>query len=172
MTNRVFVVVALLAIASLLTACSPPAPPPAPETAAKPDLAAEERAIRDADARWLKAAMARDAQAEAAVFASDGVAYREHVDPLVGPAAFQAFAMKFAADNPKASTTWSTDDISVAASGDLAVQTGQYHLTGLGPKGDREDRGRFVTVWKKVNGEWKVARDIGSTTMPETTPQK
>jgi ketosteroid isomerase-like protein len=40
------------------------------------------------------------------------------------------------------------------------------------PKGDREDKGRFVTVWKKVNGEWKVAHDIGSTTMPETATEK
>ena len=39
-------------------------------------------------------------------------------------------------------------------------------------KGNGEDKGRFVTVWKKVNGEWKVAHDIGSTTMPEPPPEK
>jgi ketosteroid isomerase-like protein len=49
---------------------------------------------------------------------------------------------------------------------DVAVETGSYHLTGLGPKGDIEDRGRFLTVWKKVDGEWKVAYDMGATTMP------
>jgi len=43
------------------------------------------------------------------------------------------------------------------------------HVTGLGPKGAGEDRSRFVTVWKLVNAEWKVAHDIGSTTMPDTT---
>ena len=101
------------------------------------------------------------------MFASDGVAYRQHVDPLVGPAAFQEWSAKQFADNPKQSATWTTDSVTVAGSGDLAIQTGQYHLTGIGPQGNREDRGRFVTVWKKVNGEWKVAHDIGSTTMPE-----
>jgi hypothetical protein len=43
----------------------------------KPDLTVEEQAIREMDARWLKAAQARDPAGEAAMFASDGVAYRE-----------------------------------------------------------------------------------------------
>ena len=102
------------------------------------------------------------------MFASDGVAYREHVDPLVGPAAFQAWDTKILADNPKQTSTWKTDSIQFADSGNLAIQTGQYQITGIGPKGDGEDKGRFVTIWKKVGGEWKVAHDIGSTTMPET----
>jgi uncharacterized protein (TIGR02246 family) len=160
------VLTALLVV--LLAACSPPAPGPA----AKPDLAIEEKAIRDMDARWLQAAQARDAAGEAAMFATDGVAYREHVDPLVGPAAFQTWGTKLYAENPKQSTMWTTDSIRIADSGDLAIQTGQYHVTGIGPKGEREDKGRFVTVWKKVNGEWKVAYDIGSTTMPETPAEK
>ena len=152
----------------LVAACSQPAPGPAP----KPDLTIEEKAIRDMDARWLKAAQARDAAAEAVIFASDGVAYREHVDPLVGPAAFQTWDTKLYTDNPKQSSTWTTDSIRIADSGDLAIQTGEYHVTGIGPKGEREDKGRFVTVWKKVSGEWKVAHDIGSTTMPETPAEK
>ena len=152
----------------LFAACSQPAPSSAP----KPDLTIEEKAIRDMDARWLKAAQARDAAGEAAMFASDGVAYREHVDPLVGPAAFQAWDTKQYTDNPKQISSWSTDSISITDSGDLAIQTGEYHVTGIGQKGDREDKGRFVTVWKKVGGEWKVAHDIGSTTMPEAPTEK
>src|ERR1700704_4180257 len=36
----------------------------------------------------------------------------------------------------------------------------QFHITGVGAKGNREDKGHFVTIWKKVGGEWKVAHDI------------
>jgi uncharacterized protein (TIGR02246 family) len=153
----------------LLAACSQPAPA---VTAPKPDLAAEEKAVREMDARWQKVAQAHDAAGEAAMFADDGVAYREHQDPVVGPAAFQAYVTKFNADNPKGNVTWTTDAIRVSESGDLAVQTGEYHFSGLGPKGAGEDKGRFVTVWRKVGGQWKVAHDIGSTTMPEPPPQK
>jgi len=152
----------------LCASCSQPAPGSAP----KPDLTAEEKAIREADANWLKASQARDARAEAAVFASDGAAYREHVDPLVGPAAFEAWDAKQYEENPKQIGTWTTENIQISASGDLAIQTGQYRLTGIGPKGDGADSGRFVTVWKKVGGEWKVAHDIGSTTMPVPKNEK
>ena len=100
------------------------------------------------------------------MFAADGVAYREHVEPLAGPEAYQAYVAKFHADNPMVNVTWTTETVRIADSGELAVQTGEYHLTNLGPGGDSEDRGRYVTVWKKVSGEWKVAHDIGSTIMP------
>ena len=153
-----------LALIVLATACAAPAPAPPPA----PDLAAAAAAIRAADARWLKAAQAHDAAGEAAMYASDGVAYRAHVEPMVGPAAYQAHVEKEYADNPKLAVNWTTNSLVVAASGDLAVQTGSVHVTGLGPKGAGEDRSRFVTVWKLVNGEWKVAHDIGSTTMPDT----
>jgi uncharacterized protein (TIGR02246 family) len=158
------------ALACLVAACSQPAPAPAP--APKPDLAAEEKAIREADARWLKAVQAKDAAGEAAMFATDGVAYRDHIDPLVGPAAVQGYETKFQADNPKENMSWSTDAVHVAESGDVAIQTGVYRVSGLGPQGNGEDEGRFVTVWKKVNGEWKVAHDIGATTMPEAPVRK
>jgi uncharacterized protein (TIGR02246 family) len=154
-----------LALIVLATACAAPAPPPPPA----PDLAAAEAAIRAADARWLKAAQAHDAAGEAAMYANDGVSYRVHHEPMVGPAAYQAYVEKEYADNPKLAVNWTTNSLVVATSGDLAVQTGTVHVTGLGPKGDGEDRSRFVTVWKLVNGEWKVAHDIGSTTMPDTT---
>lgn len=157
-----------LALGFLVAACSQSVPAPAPQR----DLASEEKAIRGMDARWLKAAQSRNPSGEAAIFASDGVAYREHNDPLVGPAAYQAFQTKFYADNPQVSTTWSTDAIRVAESGDLAVQTGEFHNTALGATGDREDKGRFVTVWKKTDGEWKVAHDMSSTTMPEVQAER
>jgi ketosteroid isomerase-like protein len=108
----------------------------------------------------------------AAACAADGVAFREHVDPIVGPAAFQAFAEKNAKENPQATVNWTTDKVQVAASSDWAVQTGTYNLTGLGPKGDGSDTGKFVTVWKKTGGAWKVAYDISETTAPAPAAKK
>ena len=173
MTKRLFVVVVTLGFVTLLAACAPAAPPPPPaEAAPKVDLAAEVMALRDLDAQWLKAAQAGDAAGEAKVLANDSVVYREHVQPLIGPAAYRAFAEKMTAANPKAKINWSTEAIHVARAGDIAIQTGEYHLTGLGPAGSQEDRGRFVTVWKKVDNEWKVAQDISETTMPEPVPGK
>ena len=51
---------------------------------------------------------------------------------------------------------------------DLAVQTGEGRLTSLGEHGEDQKvhRQRFVTIWKKVNGEWKVAHDIAVNVTP------
>jgi uncharacterized protein (TIGR02246 family) len=157
--------VAALGLALTLAACASPAPPPPPP----PDLAAAEQAVRAKDATWMAAAAARDAAGEAAMFADDGIAYRDMAEPLAGPAAYQAHMTKFFADNPKSVSSWTTRSVVVAASGDLAVQTGTYTETGAGPKGDKENRGNFVTVWKKVGDDWKVAVDIGQ---PITSPAK
>ena len=148
--------VAALSLAFTLAACSsPPPPPPAP------DLAAAEQAVRAEDAKWLAAAAARDAAGEAAMFADDGMAFREMADPTVGPAGYLAYATKYYADNPKSVSTWTTRSIQVAASGAQAVQNGSFTETGAGPNGDKENRGNFVTIWKKVGEQWKVAVDIG-----------
>src|SRR5688572_2020444 len=153
--------VAALGLAFTLAACaSPPPPPPAP------DLAAAEQAVSAKDATWLAAATARDAAGAAAMFADDGKAFRNMAEPLTGPAAYQAYQTRFYADNPKAVSSWTTRSVVVAASGDIAVQTGTYADSGLGPKGDKEERGNFVTVWKKVGDDWKAAVDIGQPIPP------
>jgi uncharacterized protein (TIGR02246 family) len=154
----------LAAAAMLLAACGPKTP--------KVDLAAEEKAVREVSMHWLDLAKAKDAVGEAGLFAADGIAYRLHREPAVGPAGYQAYATKNYTDNPKVSFSWATTSVTVAASGELAVETGTYHDSALGMKGDREDMGNYVTVYKKVNGAWKVAEDISTSSMPEATPAK
>jgi uncharacterized protein (TIGR02246 family) len=144
----------------LLSACAEPTS----SESTQPDLASEEQALRDLNTRWLSASQANDAAAEAAFFAADGVAYREGVDPIIGPAAYQASKSQFLAENPQATVTWSTDTIQIAESADLAVQTGEVRAAGLASLSEAEViRRRYVVVWKKVDGAWKIAYDIGST---------
>jgi uncharacterized protein (TIGR02246 family) len=133
-----------------------------------PDLAADEKAIRDLSARWQKALLDRDAVTQASMFADDGVSYHDGQEPLVGPDAIRAWEARSATNHPKAVITSTTDRIQIAASGDLAVQTGEGRLTSLGEHGEDQKvhRQRFVTVWKKVDGRWKVAQDIAVNITP------
>jgi len=149
-----------LAAVVLLTGCSSPA--------RQPDPATEEKAIRELAARWQKALLARDPVTQAAMFAPDGVSYHDSQEPLVGPAAILAWETKSATDHPKADITSTTDRIEIAAAGDMAIQTGEGRITALGTKGEDQSvrRQRFVTVWRKVNGEWKVAHDIAVNITP------
>jgi ketosteroid isomerase-like protein len=58
--------------------------------------------------------------------------------------------------------TFQTTD--VALGGNLLVETGTYEM-----KAEDQsliDRGKYVVVWKNQNGEWKLFRDIGNTSLP------
>jgi len=62
---------------------------------------------------------------------------------------------------PNLSLTFESSKVVVSSAGDLAIATGPYQLGMDGPKGQRiEDAGKFVEVWTRVNGEWKVLGNI------------
>jgi len=135
-------------------------------SAPQPDLAADERAIRDLAARWQKALLDRDAATQASMFAGDGVSYHDGQEPLVGPAAILEWEKNAVTKHPKAKITSKTTELRIAASGDVAIQSGEGQLTDLGENGEDHTvrKQRFVTVWKKVEGQWKVAHDIAVNT--------
>ena len=57
---------------------------------------------------------------------------------------------------------FSTTDIT--GSPTYIIETGQYEIK----DGSKSllDRGKYVVVWENRNGEWRLYRDIGSTSMP------
>jgi len=148
---------ALLA-SMLISGCS--------SSARQVDLAADERAIRELATRWQQALLDRDAATQAAMFADDGVSYHDGQEPLVGPAAILEWEKKAVTRHPKATITSTTKELRIAAGGDMAIQAGEGQLTDLGENGEDHTvrKQRFVTVWKKVNGQWKVAHDIAVNT--------
>lgn len=58
--------------------------------------------------------------------------------------------------------TFSTTDIT--GSPTFIIETGNYEIK----DGSKSllDKGKYVVVWENRNGEWKLYRDIGSTSMP------
>ena len=131
------------------------------------DLKTEEKAIRSISIKWLELQKSHDAAGIAALFADDGVEYNMNQEPFVGPAAIQRWITQNQKQNPKAVGNWTTDRVEIAASGDLAIEYGSYTDTGLGLSGTETDQGKYVTVYRKVNGTWKVAADIGNSTKPK-----
>jgi uncharacterized protein (TIGR02246 family) len=131
-------------------------------------LATDDKAIRELSARWQQALLARDADAQASMFAADGVSYHDGQEPLVGPAAILAWEQTAVSTHPKAKITSTTERIQISESGDLAVQTGEGRLTSLGANGEDTavHRQRFLTIWKKVDGQWKVAHDMAVNITP------
>ncbi len=158
-------ILSLLAAGLLVAGCAkkeePPAAPAEPAAPAV-DVAAEEQAIRNRSAEWMNFANAKDIASVVKVYSPEAVtAYDGTVQR--GVAEIQAGAEKGAKDNPNSVIAWSTTGVRVAASGDLAVETGNITLDPDGDAGKKPaTTGVFVTVWEKVDGAWRVAFDAGT----------
>jgi ketosteroid isomerase-like protein len=134
------------------------------------DLAAEEQAIRGISMEWLTQEKARNAAGIVALMAETVSWYREGREPIVGGAAIQAYLAQDWAENPTGQTTWATDRVEVAASGDIAVEYGTWSVTNAGPDGTGTDGGKYTTIFHKVNGQWQVVSDMSMSTQPDPAP--
>jgi len=52
----------------------------------------------------------------------------------------------------------------IAGDANFLIETGSYEMK----DGNKTliDRGKYVVVWKQQNGEWKLYRDMGNTSLP------
>jgi uncharacterized protein (TIGR02246 family) len=123
------------------------------------DLEAEEQRIRELDVKWLEAMAAKDAEACAAFYADDGRIMPQNAPAAEGPKAIaEVWSGLFQLKD--FSLTFEPTRIVVAEAGDMAYDIGTYSLAFTSEEGPVKDRGKYVVVWKKVGGDWKVAADI------------
>jgi uncharacterized protein (TIGR02246 family) len=54
--------------------------------------------------------------------------------------------------------------LEVETFGDTAYEVGTYEITGDG--GKHLDHGKYIVVWKREGGSWKLHRDIWNSSMP------
>jgi len=154
-------ILTLLAAGLVVSGCAKKEEAPAPAEPAV-DIAAEEQAIRNRSAEWMNFANAKDIASVITVYSPDAMtAYDGSVQR--GVAEIQAGAEQGLKDNPDSVIAWSTTGVRVAASGDLAVETGNITLDPDGDAGkEPATTGVFVTVWEKVDGTWRVIADAGT----------
>ena len=129
--------------------------------------AAEEAAIRTADADWLAAAKARDLERILPFWADDATILPAGEPAISGKAAIRQYVAG-AFGSPGFSISWNTEKIEVSSSGDLAYSTGTNHITfnNLDGKPIATDN-RAVVVWKKQpDGSWKCTVDMMSPAPP------
>ena len=56
------------------------------------------------------------------------------------------------------------DIVEVEAHGDTAIEISQYTLF---VEGDQvADKGKYIVIWKRIEGEWKLHQDIYNSSMP------
>ena len=123
------------------------------------DPKAEEAKIQALNKQWLGAVARGDAAMIGELYAADGSLLPSN-SPIATGRENVAAAWKGMLSLPGFSLNFRPTRIDIAASGDLASDIGTYDLAYDGKDGRVTDKGKYVVVWKKVKGQWRVLADI------------
>jgi uncharacterized protein (TIGR02246 family) len=143
----------------------------APVAAAPPDTrAADEQAIRNTEAAWVRAFATKEPAKAAAFYADDASSMLPDTPLMTGKQAILA-GMKPELGDPNFSLVFAPTKVEIAKSGDIAYSQGWFKYTTTDPKTKNRvgQNGNYVEVYKKqADGAWKVEEDIAT----EETPLK
>ena len=128
----------------------------------------DERAIRAAGEAWMSALNAHDVDKVMALHAPDAIYMLSHQPLISGSDAIRS-GWTEALKIPNYTVHWTPTKIEVA-SPTVATEYGTYTESYNGPDGKTvTDGGNYITVWHKINGQWRVALDAPNTTSPLPT---
>ena len=117
-------------------------------------------AIEAANAQLVSALSRGDAAGIAAMYSANAQLFPANSDIVSGQAIQQFW--QGAVDAGIKNLTLTT--LEAEAQGNIAYEVGTYTLPG--EEGKMIDVGKYVVVWKRVGGQWKLHRDIWTTSVP------
>jgi uncharacterized protein (TIGR02246 family) len=124
------------------------------------DTSADEQAIRTLDGAWDKAAQAKDVDKSVSFYADDASMLPPGMPIANGKDAIRAVWTQLLSA-PGGALTFAPSKVLVSSSGDMAYEIGAFQATANDAQGKpATSTGKFVVVWRKRGGQWKVAADI------------
>ena len=124
------------------------------------DTRAEAESLRNIEAQWLAATKAKEIDRIVDLYANEGVAMDANAPLFVGHDAIRQALETWLADTTICRTFTSTvEAVEVSASGDLAYTRGTMRYSHNTSEGVVDEMGKWVTIYKKIDGNWKVVAD-------------
>ncbi len=124
----------------------------------KVDLKADADAIRNMEEQWNVALLKSDPETIMNFYANDAVVINSAKPTIVGLEGIRKATESNFADTTLLFNTYSAtiDAIEVSASGDMAYTRGHDEISKKTKDGLVKTEGRWVDIWKKIDGQWKV----------------
>lgn len=123
---------------------------------------ADEKAVREADEQWSRAAAAKDLDKTVSFYADDAVVLPPNQAAVTTKDGIRNLWKGFL--DSLTDISWKTTRVETAKSGDMAYLVGTYEMT---MKDGTKDKGKYCEVWKKqADGKWKVTSDMFSSDLP------
>jgi len=119
------------------------------------------RAILAAEQTFVAAYNRGDAPGLAALYTGDGQIMPPNSDVVTGKRGLEALFRSFWEEGD---TVMKLETVEAEGFGETAFEVGRYTLSGKG--GKVNDRGKYIVIWRKEDGQWKLYRDIFNTSMP------
>jgi uncharacterized protein (TIGR02246 family) len=124
----------------------------------------DQRAIRAASDAWQRYVATRNVDSIVALHAPDAVVMPSNARPIKGSAAIRSGLTEMI-KTPGLKLHRIPTRIEVT-SPTAATEYGTYTESYDTPGGKRSEAGNYVTIWRKVNGKWRVALDAPVSPMP------
>ncbi len=121
-----------------------------------------EAAINEGAVAWAAAWNSGDGAALTAQYSDDAIVLAPGAEALMGAEAIQA-GLQAAIDGAGGSQMAITPGEIIPVGDDHAIEVGTFVETGA--DGSHADHGKYVAVWAKVDGSWKIVRDIWNSSM-------
>ena len=114
---------------------------------------------------WVERYAANDAAGVAALYTEDAQLLPPDMEIVSGRAAIQEFVAK---SNPPGGPAFEIATVETLVFGDYAHRQGSFRVKG--PGGEALEAGKFIELWKKVDGQWLIHRDMWSANAPPVAP--
>ena len=144
--------------ALFFSACSAPA-----EKAATVDMDKLKVEIQAKEDAFAAAEKAKDAAAVAAYYSQDAISYSRNEEPISGNAAIkESIAKRLAKDTTGNNNVYKIVDL--FAEGNMVVEIGSWTM--LNPTGAETEKGHYMSVFQKRDGNYVCVRDMNVTSSP------
>jgi len=125
------------------------------------DTQVEAEKIQELSHQWTTAINAGDIDRIINLYSTDAVQMQGGSQAIIGHDAIRKWYESWVTD-PELSYSATTVKIDIASSLDLAYERGTYSFNQTTPKGPIKEIGKYLTIWKKLGGEWKAIIDTGT----------
>jgi ketosteroid isomerase-like protein len=118
-------------------------------------------ALAAANENFMAAFKRGDAAGLAALYTGTGQVLPPNGDVVAGPEAIQAFWQAVLDMGIKAARL---EIVEAEEHGDTAIEVSRFAL--LGESEQVLDKGKYIVIWKRDGGQWKLHRDIFNSSLP------
>ncbi len=131
------------------------------------DLAAAKKMVEQKDEEWAKAIAAPDSAAMLHHFTTDATILPPNSEPIKGTAAISSFISQVLKFGIK---SYQDSIVEFNGNNENLIEVGNYKMGDS--KGNTLDKGKYIAIWKKEEGEWKIKTDMFSSNIPLPVTKK